>query len=720
MVPRFSTLIIIAILFGGGLFCLAVSHSSAATAEFRAFWADTWHDGILSAAQITDMVNLANSYNVNVIIPEVRKCGDAYYNTSPIFCPACGGYHREYRATNIIDSPPFDPLADIIQKAHAVGIQVHPWIVTYRIWSKNWSAPPSDHVWAVHPEWAMKNSSGSNLDGNYYNLDPGVPAVQDYLCKVMLDIVSRYDVDGFNWDYIRYPGYNWGYNEITKQRFYDEYGYWPPTSTSDATWETWSNYRRQQVTDLIKKCHLEIMAIKPTRVNHSVDTVGWLGGDPNIDYTQTRQYKDVFQNAKSWMEQHIIDTNILMNYKREYDTAQKQDYRIWSNWLGSMVASSGRFGVGGQGAYLNSISDTLIQMAYDRTTGCNGMCTYSYAVTNKDGAPNTDFWAAVKSNLYTTKVAPPTMTWKTAPTTGVLFGNVTDAWGADDPIYLNWLYKATVSISGPTSRSTTTDATGTYGFLDLPPGTYTVTCSKGGYVSQTTTVSVTKGGVIRRNFALDRIPVSSVKKDTSDNVTVQLKKVIVTAGSDQFSGCFYIEDKDRSSGIKVQTTDTVSEGSLVSITGTMATNTLGERYIKNPKIRIISTGNQLPAPLALLTKAVGGGDWYYNPTTGRGQQGVNGGVGLNNVGLLVRVFGKVTRVNTTEKWFYIDDGCGLNDGSGNIGLKVKCYELATGNNITLPALNSYVQVTGIVSITTGNWPTIRPRKNADIVTISAS
>lgn len=114
--------------------------TTSATPEWRAIWADTWNNGILGSLQITTAINTLSAANYNAIIPEVRKCGDAYYDSA-----------YEPRATNIIDPPPFDPLADIITKAHAVGIEVHPWIVAYRIWNSIWASPPAGHIWALHP-----------------------------------------------------------------------------------------------------------------------------------------------------------------------------------------------------------------------------------------------------------------------------------------------------------------------------------------------------------------------------------------------------------------------------------------------------------------------------------------------------------------------------------------------------------------------------------------
>jgi len=498
-------------------------NTTAPAPEFRSVWINTWNaPSILNATEVTGLVNMTSGANYNVLIPEIRKRADAYYISHQLYCPWCTSqlppytpvYHKEPKASNINDPDPnYDPLQDAIDKAHAQGMQVHPWIVTYRAASTT-VAQPADHVWTVHGatttandyiDWSMRKSDNTYADGTSYNLDPGVPCVQDYLCRVVLDIVTNYDVDGFNYDYIRYPtGYYWGYNDISKARFLADSGLGSvPTSTADANWETWAQWRRQQVTDLIKRCYLEIMAVKPW-VNHNVDTVGWSGGDPTNEsgYLDTRQYKEVYQDARGWMRDHLIDTNILMNYKREFDVAQAPDYRLWTNAIAAWQTETGRWSVDGQACYLNSISDSVIQMQVGRDAGI-GLCNYDYITTNPAPVDRQGFFDAVEANLYQTPVSVPDMTWKTAPTTGILFGTVTDAAKPNHPIYLNWVYKATVTATGPEIRSTQTDATGTYGFLDLTPGTYSIAVSKSGFTSRTyTNQSLSAGQVLRENFAL--------------------------------------------------------------------------------------------------------------------------------------------------------------------------------------------------------------------------
>ena len=69
-----------------------------------------------------------------------------------------------------------------------------------------------------------------------------------------------------------------------------------------------------------------------------------------------------------------------------------------------------------------------------------------------------------------------------------------------------WADGATVSITGPASRSMYVDGTGFYAFIDLPPGSYTVTASKSGYPNATATVNVAIGAVTgnmyEQNFVL--------------------------------------------------------------------------------------------------------------------------------------------------------------------------------------------------------------------------
>ena len=65
--------------------------------------------------------------------------------------------------------------------------------------------------------------------------------------------------------------------------------------------------------------------------------------------------------------------------------------------------------------------------------------------------------------------------------------------------------------------------------------------------------------------------------------------------------------------------------------------------------------------------------------------------GLNNIGLLVKTFGRVVSSEADE--FYVDDGSGFDYGDPNVpGLRV-----TVPAGTSAPAVGSYVAVTGISS-----------------------
>jgi len=128
-------------------------------------------------------------------------------------------------------------------------------------------------------------------------------------------------------------------------------------------------------------------------------------------------------------------------------------------------------------------------------------------------------------------------------------------------------------------------------------------------------------------------------------------------------------------------------------------------------------------PVAMGHKAIGGGDIVGTPT-----HGVDGGKGLNNIGLLVKTWGKVTYKDPGGAFFYFDDGAGIQDGTKDSqnhaikGIRVGIDSLATGNSISMTnfvAGQTFVTVVGVISTFADSnlkiHPKLRPRDQSDIV-----
>ena len=212
------------------------------------------------------------------------------------------------------------------------------------------------------------------------------------------------------------------------------------------------------------------------------------------------------------------------------------------------------------------------------------------------------------------------------------------------------------------------------------------------------------------DYAVGPSPSVSSLKEAEDGAPVYVTGKTVTAGNDVFNATFYIEDEDRSSGIRVYSSPiTVSEGDGVDVFGTMG-SLYTERQIANPTVyprtRLYDVG-----PVAMITRSIGGSELNdYTP-------GVTGGIGLQNTGLLVTIMGRVTVANETSGYFYVDDGFGRQDGTGNIGVRVDCSGRI--GFLDLPSMDEYVAVTGISSrreIGVSTYvPSVRPRTQEDIV-----
>lgn len=191
--------------------------------------------------------------------------------------------------------------------------------------------------------------------------------------------------------------------------------------------------------------------------------------------------------------------------------------------------------------------------------------------------------------------------------------------------------------------------------------------------------------------------VSSAKK-AYDGFVVAISGAYVTVS---MNDGIYVEQADRSSGIKVLTTGTYQEGAILNIVGEIRTIN-GERVITKPDIGNPALGTPLK-PLAFSAKSIGGSRFNtYTP-------GVTGGTGLNNIGLLVATWGKVTYVGDT--FFYMDDGSNAQNGSGPVGIKVDA------GSFVKPFPNEYVRVTGVVSTEAVGQlihPVLKMRTQSDI------
>jgi uncharacterized lipoprotein YddW (UPF0748 family) len=439
-------------------FCAALS-AGAQAPEFRGVWVDAWGTGFLNASQVTQLIADCRAYNFNAVVVQMRRRGDAFYNN---VVPG-----NDPKTTAIASN--FDALADLLAKARTGSprIEVHCWVTTFPVWSSETSSPSqADHVFNLHPEYLMQNSAGNRFVGEGYYLDPGHPDATYWNYVMATNIVRRYDVDGFHWDYIRYPTTDSGYNPTAIARYNTEFGTTGQPSPSDTQFANW---RRRQVTDYLRWVNSELLAIRPN-LQISCAVFG----------SRSDAYNARFQDWAAWNSEGIIDLCLPMGYSSANSTFRTRVDDAFNNQGVRRVYQ-------GQGAYLNTKENTVYQLGYIRGKPLLGSVLYSYRVPNSGTVDRAGTLNYIKSNHQPAWADPPTLPWKASPTRGILRGTVTrQSNGAA-------VYNANVSISTSPTRTQKTEPHGKFAFFETPPGSYTVTATATDLGTATTNITITAG-----------------------------------------------------------------------------------------------------------------------------------------------------------------------------------------------------------------------------------
>jgi uncharacterized lipoprotein YddW (UPF0748 family) len=475
---------------------LSSSHAqSKPPVQLRALWVDAFGPGFKTPSEVNALVKYAQAIKANALFVQVGRRMDCFCNKSSV-----------PRSADPKLAKDFDPLEDVIRKAKPLGIQVHAWIITTAAFNTIEPQFSKDHVMATHgatsgDSWLTARTDGSTRAGRDEILDLGHPAAAEYVAQFYASIVDKYDVDGIQFDRVRYPDSSdekfwpvWGYNAVALKRFQTE------TNRTDVpvpTDEQWSQWRRDQVTNLVRRVYLETKARKPN-VWVGAATITYNAAPRTLEaFTKTRTYAEILQDWPSWMRQGIVDLNLPMSYKRESDAQQAKDFDGWNTFA---VSTKGRGEVGVSAAiYLNTIPDSLKQYTRAiKTPGVAGWAAYSYRTPSLDVLNEKKSSSQGQQQFLGTFVAKngpfsKTVVWKKP--------NVDHLSGVIGRVTKNGKGVANVQLelraSNGSSLTAYSDANGYYGASRLPEGRILVAVLNRGDVVVSTDTDAIRGRVIK-------------------------------------------------------------------------------------------------------------------------------------------------------------------------------------------------------------------------------
>lgn len=269
--------------------------------EFRGAWIQCVNgqfQGMSTESMQQLLVGQLNSLQgagINAIIFQVRAEADALYKSS---------YEPWSRFLTGVQgkapSPYWDPMQFMIDECHKRGMEFHAWINPYRAKTKGTAALSPIHPYMQHPELFV--SYGGQL---YF--DPALPENRKYICKIVRDIVSRYDVDAIHMDDYFYPYPNPG-EDFPDNVSFAQYG---------RGYSNKADWRRDNVNVLIKEIHETVRACKPW-VKFGVSPFGIYRNkksDPNGSDTRGLQnYDDLYADVLLWVNNGWVDYNIPQIY----------------------------------------------------------------------------------------------------------------------------------------------------------------------------------------------------------------------------------------------------------------------------------------------------------------------------------------------------------------------------------------------------------------------
>lgn len=218
---------------------------------------------------ITSAFDNCKNIGANTVYVHVRAFSDAYYNSSYYpwsnFKGGPGG------------NPGYDPLAIMIDIAHAKGLSFHAWLNPMRVMTDANLANVSNNF-DIKKWYNDSSKRGTYIvkpTGNsYYWLNPAYSDVRQLIYNGVREIVQKYDVDAIHIDDYFYP---------TTDASFDSAAFKSSGSSSLSTW------RFSNTDTLVSGIYSTIKSVNP-RVEFGVSPQGNMGNNYSTMYADVKKW----------------------------------------------------------------------------------------------------------------------------------------------------------------------------------------------------------------------------------------------------------------------------------------------------------------------------------------------------------------------------------------------------------------------------------------------
>lgn len=283
-----------------------------------------------------------------------------------------------------------DPLAGLIERAHADGLRVHAWVNALSL-ASNRDAPV---LAALGRDAVSVDRHGVSIldypklalpppEGEYFEmgtravwLDPAAPGVADWIGAAFGELAENYPgLDGIHLDYIRYPdvlpfipgsrfrvGLDFGYGEASRARFEGETGLRAPFRDSRGNANAWDQWRRDRLTDVVDAVRSEALDANPRL---ALSAAVWAYPD--------RAYLSLYQDWRGWLDDGLLEFAVPMLYTRD-DRLLRYEVHGYAGGIGG-----DRLWIGlGAWLFARTPERAVSQLRMVRSAGVVGQALFSY------------------------------------------------------------------------------------------------------------------------------------------------------------------------------------------------------------------------------------------------------------------------------------------------------------------------------------------------------
>jgi uncharacterized lipoprotein YddW (UPF0748 family) len=228
----------------------------------------------------------------------------------------------------------WDPLKVAVEEGHKRGMEVHAWVWCFAVGNKkhndviykngDYPGPILAEKGLITDALRMANTGLVPPRQTEFWLSPASPKARGFLKALYSEIVTNYDVDGLQLDYIRYPfqhsGTYMGYEAVGRERFEAETGL-SLGALSDSTMKTWVAWKSHQVNTFVKEVSETLKGIRPTlKLSAAV-----------FPMPRANRLMAIQQDWETWVNNGWIDTLSPMSYTSSPDELQKTIERLASS-----------------------------------------------------------------------------------------------------------------------------------------------------------------------------------------------------------------------------------------------------------------------------------------------------------------------------------------------------------------------------------------------------